>query len=143
MISYVLDASALLRFTDKEAGYERIRDLLKQAAKAKIQLLISAVNWAEIVAALYKRSGGNEAAVLASAGNLAALPIAVVPVDQTMAESAAAFKANLKLPLADSFAAALTLSSAASGAQTTLVTADFDFKSIPAGTMRIEFLPAK
>jgi predicted nucleic acid-binding protein len=145
MISYVLDASALLRFTDKEAGYDRIGDLLKQAAKGKTELLISAINWAEIVTALYKRSGGNQAAVRVSTGNLAALPVTIVPVDQVMAESAAEFKANLKLPFADAFAAALTLlSSADTGKQpTTLVTADFDFKSVSAGILRVEFLPAK
>lgn len=144
MISYVLDASAILRFTDKEAGYDRIHELFNQSAKGKIEVLISAVNWSEVLAALYKRAGGNHAAAKALAGNLAALPLTIAAADQATAEEAASLKSNFKLPLADAFAAALTrVSSANSGKQTTLVTADYDFKAIPAGTMRIEFLPVK
>src|ERR1035437_1999443 len=57
MTTYVLDASAVLRFTDKEAGFDRVRDLFVHAAQGKIALLLSAVNWGEIVGALYKRAG--------------------------------------------------------------------------------------
>jgi PIN domain nuclease of toxin-antitoxin system len=41
-MTYVLDASAILRFTrftDKETGFERVRDLLMQAATRNIELL--------------------------------------------------------------------------------------------------------
>jgi len=140
MTTYVLDASAVLRFTDKEAGFSRVRDLFKQAAKGRAELLISSVNWAEIVAALQKRLGPSAGAM---AANLATLPIAIVPVDQLAAETAAGFKSTFKLPLADAFAAALTSLSSGNGKYATLLTADFDFKSIPAGMIRIEFLPAK
>jgi PIN domain nuclease of toxin-antitoxin system len=148
MTTYVLDASALLRFTDKEAGYERVRALLKQAAKGEVELLISAVNWSEIVGALYKRSGVRQSAmarVSALAANLAALPISIVPVDKGMAEGAAMFKCDFKIPLADAFAGVLTLtrSTGTRKPQATLLTADYDFKSVPAGTIPIEFLPTK
>ena len=35
MTTYVLDASAILRFSDKEAGFDRVRDLFIQAATAR------------------------------------------------------------------------------------------------------------
>lgn len=135
---YVLDASAILRFTDKEPGFERVRDLLYESAKGDAQLLLSAVNWGEIVAVLYKKGGGNTEAILAS---LAALPMTIVPVDATTAADAGKFKWSFNIPYADAFAGALAVSRNSDHA--TLVTADYDFKNVPKGTMKIEFLPAK
>jgi predicted nucleic acid-binding protein len=48
------------------------------------------------------------------------------------------FKCDYKVPYADAYAGSLALRENA-----TLVTADFDFKNVPAGSMKIEFLPAK
>jgi len=141
MMTCVLDASALLRYTDKEPGYKRVAELLKQAAKGDVELLLSAVNWGEIVVALYRRLGMARARTIA--GHLSALPLTVVPVDASHAEAAAIFKCDFKVPYADAFAGALTLARSVPQQQTTLVSADFDFKSVPAGTIRIEFLPSK
>ena len=140
MTTYVLDASAILRFTDKEAGFDRVRDLLIKAAKGDVDLLLSAVNWGEIVGALYKRVGGLSVKTNISslAANLAALPITVVAADKDLAEGAAIFKYDFKVPFVDAFAGSLALHENA-----TLVTADYDFKSVPSGTIKIEFLPAK
>jgi predicted nucleic acid-binding protein len=138
----VLDASAVLRFTDQEAGFDRIRNLLIEAAHGKVELLLSAVNWGEIVGALYRRAGGLSASALTNIGglvaNLAALPMTVVAADKDLAEGAAIFKYNFKVPFVDAFAGSLALHRNA-----TLVTADYDFKSVPSGTIKIEFLPAK
>ena len=147
MSAYVLDASALLRFTDKEPGYNRVRDLLNQAAKGQAELFISAVNWSEIVTTLFKRESAvrpvTQPTTLGS--NLAALPISIMPVYQHDAEAAAAFKYNFNVPLADAFAGSLTqsMSTASLKRPATLVTADYDFKSVPSGTIKIEFLPIK
>jgi len=141
MTTCVLDASAVLRYTDKEPGYKRVRELFKQAARGEAELLLSAVNWGEIVGALYKRVGMTRARTIA--GSLAALPITIVPVDTGHAEAAAIFKCDFKVPYADAFAAALTLARSAPQQRATLVTADFDFKAVPAGTIKIEFLPPK
>jgi PIN domain nuclease of toxin-antitoxin system len=138
MTTYVLDASAILRFSDKEAGFDRVRDLFIEAAQGKAELLLSAVNWGEIVGALYKRAGGLSALTNNLAANLAALPLTVVPADKDLAASAAIFKYDFKVPFVDAFAGSLALHENA-----TLVTADYDFKSDPSGTIKIEFLPAK
>src|ERR1022692_1437945 len=96
--TYVLDASAILRFTDKEAGFERVRDLLIKATREEVELLLSAVNWGEIVGALYKRAGGVSVLVNNLAANLAALPLTVVATDKNLAEGAASFKYDFKVP---------------------------------------------
>ena len=141
MTTWVLDASAILRYTDKEPGYKRVRELFRQAAQGEAELLLSAVNWGEIVGALYKRVGMMRARTIA--GNLAALPMTIVPADTGHAEAAAIFKCDFKVPYADAFAGALTLARSTPKQQATLVTADYDFKSIPVGTIKIEFLPPK
>jgi len=138
MTTYVLDASAILRFSDKEAGFDRVRDLLIQAAQGKVELLLSAVNWGEIVGALYKRAGGLSAPTNSLAANLAALPLTIVAADKELAEGAAIFKYDFKIPFVDAFAGSLALHENA-----TLVTADYDFKSVPSRTIKIEFLLAK
>jgi PIN domain nuclease of toxin-antitoxin system len=138
MTTYVLDASAILRFSDKEAGFDRVRDLFIEATQGKAELLLSAVNWGEIVGALYKRAGGLSALTNNLAANLAALPLTVAPADKDLAASAAIFKYDFKVPFVDAFAGSLALHENA-----TLVTADYDFKSVPSGTIKIEFLPAK
>ena len=55
----------------------------------------------------------------------------------------AIFKCNFKVPYADAFAGALTLAHTSPPRRATLVTADYDFKAVPAGTIKIEFLPPK
>jgi PIN domain nuclease of toxin-antitoxin system len=137
MTTYVLDASAILRFSDKEAGFDRVRDLFIQAAQGNVDLLLSAVNWGEIVGALYKRAG-TLSNIGGLAANLAALPLTIVAADKYLAEGAATFKYDFKVPFVDAFAGSLALHENA-----TLVTADYDFKNVPSGTIKVEFLPAK
>lgn len=142
-MTYVLDASALLRFTDREAGFEHVRNLFYEAAKGNLQILLSAVNWGEIVTVLYRKDSRNAESLLA---DLSALPITIVPVDAAAAVAAGKFKWSYKVPYADAFAGALTLNYSTAGRkaeQATLVTADYDFKNVPKGTIRIEYLPAK
>jgi len=134
-MTYVLDASAILRFTDKEPGFERVRALLHSAAKGEVNLLMSAVNWGEIVAVLYRRHG--LAGAKAIAGNLNSLPITIVSVDGLAAERAGIFRQDFNVPYADAFAGALAMSERA-----VLVTSDFDFKAAT-GNIKVEFLTAK
>jgi uncharacterized protein len=140
MTTYVLDASSILRFTDKETGFERVRELFLQAAQGKVDLLLSAVNWGEIVGALCKRGGELSARmnVYGLAANLSALPLTIIAADKLLAERAAIFKYDFKVPFADAFAGSLALQENA-----TLVTANYDFKTVLPGTIKIEFLPVK
>lgn len=138
MRTYILDASAVLRFTDREAGFERVRDLYRAAAVGEVRLLMSAVNWGEVVHAVTKRTGGQARGIL---DDLAALPMTIVPVDAGMAAEAGLFKWRYGLPYADAFAGALTLRAQTPGEVTTLVTADNDFREIP--VVNVEFLAGK
>jgi PIN domain nuclease of toxin-antitoxin system len=135
MTEYVLDASALLRFLDREPGFDRIAGLLKQAMRGGIRLLVSAVNWGEVVSVLCRAHGLS--AAKATASKLRALPLEIVAADAERAEEAGIFKEDFKVPYADAFAGSLAMREKA-----TLVTADFDFKSATR-SVAIEFLPDK
>lgn len=123
MRTTVLDASALLTMFFGEEGMEEMRTLFHKASTADKPLLISAINWAEVLNRVTRREG---AAGLGAAKELAASgAVEVVSVDASMAETAAAYKAADRLGLADAFAAALAKSRKAD-----LVTADREFKSV-------------
>ena len=135
-MTFVLDASAVFRYSDNETGAARVEELLNLALLGKVHLLLSAVNWGEIAGILFKRHGRADARRIA--GNLTALPIAIVPVDKADAEGAGIFKQEHGVPYADAHAGFLAQRESA-----TLVTADFDFKKIPSGVISVEFLAGK
>ena len=139
---YVLDASAILRFTDRESGHERVRDLFYEATRGNTQLFLSAVNWGEIVAVLHRKDSHTAETIC---GNLAALPIRIVPIDAAAAADAGKFKWSFNMPYADAFAGSLAmkLSPQDQKEQAILITADYDFKNVPKGKISIEFLPSK
>jgi predicted nucleic acid-binding protein len=135
MNEYVLDASALLRYLDREPGFERIAALLKQATRGGIRLLVSAVIWGEVVSVLCRAHGLS--AARATASKLRALPLTIVAADSARAEEAGIFKQDFNVPYADAFAGSLAVREKA-----TLVTADLDFKTATR-SVKIEFLPDK
>ena len=123
MKTTVLDASALLAMFFGQPGMEQVRDLFHKAAEADKPMLISAVNWAEV---LYRteRKQGKEGLETARRFEKT-MPLDVSPLDRELAESAAHLKNEHNLGLADAFAAALAKSKKAE-----LVTADTEFKAL-------------
>lgn len=128
----VLDASALLAMFFGEPGVDMMRDLFNRAAEADRPLLVSAVNWAEVLYKLARRHGQEGLEVARRFDRT--MPLHVVPVDLEIAELAADFKANRKLALADAFAAAL-----AKHRKAELVTGDLEFKHVE-GEIRVAWL---
>jgi predicted nucleic acid-binding protein len=119
----VLDASALLAMFFGQPGMEQVRDLFHKAADADKPMLISAVNWAEVLYRM-ERKHGKEGWETARRFEHT-MPLDVAPLDRDLAESAAHLKNEHDLGLADAFAAALAKSKKAE-----LVTADTDFKPL-------------
>jgi len=119
----VLDASALLALLFDEPGAEKIENLFNQAAEADKPMLITAVNWAEV---LYKMHHKHGVQGFESARHFElTMPLDTVPVDRELAEAAALLKNAHGLGLADAFAAAL-----AKNKKAELVTADTEFKPL-------------
>ncbi len=121
--THVLDASAVMAYLEKEAGYEQMLDLLEKAGEGRVSLLMTTVNWGEVLYATENAYGAGQREAVELA--LASHPIEVVEVGQELAVQAARLKASRKLPYADSFAAAL-----AAARKAVLVTCDKDFERV-------------
>jgi predicted nucleic acid-binding protein len=133
---YVLDASAILRYLDGEAGSERVKEILREYLRDGCGVVISAVHWGEVAGIIWKRYG--DTGMQAGLSRLSAFGFEIVPVTAERAVNTAMIKNLRKIPYADAFGVDL----ASGSSEHVLVTADFDVK--PAEhDVRIEFLPLK
>lgn len=136
MVVYALDASAILRYLDGEAGGDRVSRILKELMRGDCHAVISAVQWGEIAGRVVKSHGQQKCHAVLS--QLSAMGMEVVPVSAERAVKSAFIKAQKKIPYADAFGVEL----AASIPDSVLITADFDVKPA-AHEIKIEFLPKK
>ncbi len=123
MPNAVLDSFAILAFLFREKGFEKVGQRLEAAAELDQDLLISAVNWAEIRYIIERKMGPGQWHAICP--KVLGLPIEIVPVDQALAEMAGEIKALKKMSLADCFAAAL-----AKKMNGEIYTGDPDFRSL-------------
>ena len=122
MKAYILDANAVIRYLSNGIGEEKVASLVRRAAKGEVRLLISVINWGEVLYTLARLAGLSQATKdLKSLSSLVESAI----VDEALTESAATIRLHYKLGYADCFAAALTMRMNA-----TLVTADPDFAKL-------------
>jgi PIN domain nuclease of toxin-antitoxin system len=136
MVTYVLDASAVLRYLDGEAGSDRVSEIIKGHLAGGCEAVISSLHWGEIAGHTCKKRGRETMDLVLS--RLAAFGISVVSVDADRAVRAALISFKTSIPYVDAFGVELT----ANSRERVFVTADFDFK--PASrVIKIEFLPAK
>jgi predicted nucleic acid-binding protein len=136
MVTYVLDASALLRYLDDEAGSGRVAEIIESHLAGTCSAIISAVHWGEIAGVTCKFHGRSTMDMVLA--RLEAFGFEIVPVNPERAVRASLIKLNRKIPYVDAFGVELATDSA----DHVLVTADFDLK--PASKdVKIELLPIK
>src|SRR5271170_4313357 len=123
MKTYVLDASALFAFLQRKGDALKVNELVKEAIRARSQVLMSAVNYGEVYGTILREDGPEQARVALDV--IAPLPIEVLEVTPNRARQAADLKVKYKLYFADSFAASLALEHKA-----TLVTSHTDFRRL-------------
>jgi predicted nucleic acid-binding protein len=105
---YVLDANALIGFfEDRAVAAAKIERLLAEALRQDLPLLMSAVNWGEVLYTAWRRHGEAQARQVDS--RLHEMPVAVIGVDRDRATRAAALKQKHNLGYADAFAAELAI----------------------------------
>lgn len=121
--TYILDANAVLDFVESGRGAATVERLFNEALRQQSLVLISVVNWAEVLYLLWNRRGEEKARQ--TLANLSHLPFQIVAVDLLQALKAAEIKALHKISLVDSLAAALAESNGA-----VLVTGDSDFERL-------------
>jgi PIN domain nuclease of toxin-antitoxin system len=105
MVTYVLDASAILRFLDGEAGVDRVKAILRSALVDECKVVVSAVNWGEVIGKLYQRHSPEIAANRSS--RLLRKRLEVIPATAERAVRSAILKVTHKIPDADAFAVEL------------------------------------
>lgn len=119
----VLDACALMAYLEKEPGFEKVKELLTKAGESDKNLLMTTVNFGEIQYILRRDYGAQEADPIIRL--IETFPIEFVDVDLKIAQQAAIYKSDKKLPFVDCFAAAL-----AKLRKAELVTSDKEFKLV-------------
>lgn len=135
MVTYVLDSSAILRYTDNEAGADRVEEILEEYLAGTAQVAASALHWGEVAGRIRKLRGRTIMEQVLR--RLAEMGIEILPVTGPQAVAAALIRNDYKIPYVDAFGVVL-----ASTLNHTFVTADFDLKPA-AKSIRIEFLPVK
>lgn len=133
---YILDSSAVLRYLDREAGYDRVHVILDGHAQGLCWAVMTALHWGELAHKLVRRHGeSTQESIMAK---LMALRIEVIPASADRAIGSARIQARLKIPYVDCFGVELAYDSP----YHIFVTADFDLKPA-ASEVQIEFLPIK
>ncbi len=132
MKSTVFNSYAVLALFFEEDGADKVEEILHEAALADKQVLLPAVNWAEVLYRVKQVRGDKGVAEAKRFEDT--MPLEVVPVDRALAELAAEYKAAHKMSLADAFAAALTKHRKAE-----LITGDPEFKAVE-GEIKIGWL---
>ena len=135
MVTYALDASALLRFIDKEAGAEQVRVILQGLVSGKHRVLVCALYWGEVAGNLYRKKGLEVQQQVMD--RFSYLGLEFVPATPDRAIRAAILKAELRIPYVDAFGVELAQSTPC-----IFVTADYDLKAA-ANRAEILFLPKK
>jgi predicted nucleic acid-binding protein len=119
-----LDANALFGFFEgRRKVAEKVRQLIDEARRQDVPLLMSAITWGEVFYIEWRWHGDHMAWQIESM--LHELPIAVIGVERDRASRAGALKQKHGLGYADAFAAELAIERGA-----WLVTADPEFSKV-------------
>ncbi len=123
MASPVLDSYSLLAYLRDEDGAESVQALLEKASRKDAPVLMTEVNYAEVKYIVLRKDGKDAWREVEK--SLGSLPIEFLPTTLALANTAANFKGNYRICLADAFAAALAKEKKAE-----LVTGDSEFKAM-------------
>ncbi|MEW6417066.1 MAG: type II toxin-antitoxin system VapC family toxin [Nitrospirota bacterium] len=120
---FIFDSYALLKFFQKEKGYEKVVHLLKDIKKAGSTKYINAINLGEIIYSTKREFGDQKK--LEVLANIERLNFTILPVPNSLIFRAAEYKAQYSISYTDCF----VLSSAVEH-MATIVTGDPEFKKV-------------
>ena len=121
--SFIFDSHALLKFFQKEKGYEKVIQLLEEIRKTGATKYINAVNLGEIIYSTKKEFGDQKK--LEILANIERLNFTILPISNNLIFQAAEYKAQYSISYADCFALASAVEHKA-----ILVTGDPEFKKV-------------
>ena len=120
---FFFDSHALLKFFQKEKGYEKVVRLLEETRKTGATKYINAINLGEIIYSTKKEFGDQKK--LEVLANIERLNFTILPIPNNLIFQAAEYKAQYAISYADCF----VLGSAVEH-KATLVTGDPEFKKV-------------
>ena len=104
---FIFDSHALLKFFQREKGYEKVIHLLEEIKKAGAKKYLDAINLGEIIYST-KREFGDQKKIEVLA-NIERLSFTVLPVPDNLIFQAAEYKAQYGISYADCFVLASAL----------------------------------
>ena len=120
---FIFDSHALLKFFQKEKGYEKVVHLLEEIRKTGATKYINAINLGEIIYSTKKEFGDQKK--LEVLANIERLNFTILPIPNNLIFQAAEYKAQYTLSYADCFSLASAVEYKA-----ILVTGDPEFKKV-------------
>ena len=120
---FFFDSHALLKFFQKETGYEKVGQLLEEIRKTGAVKYINAINLGEIIYTTKKVFGDQKK--LEVLANIERLNFTILATPNNLIFRAAEYKAHYSISYADSFALASAMELNA-----VLVTGDSEFKKV-------------
>ena len=119
----VFDAHAILRWTQKEPGYQKVKSLMVACREGSVSGYVNRINLGEVHYKTIRVLGPEGAKDFME--NFVRLPITIVLPDEALIWKAAELKAQYPISYADCFAAATALIHNAS-----VLTGDPEFKKL-------------
>jgi ribonuclease VapC len=120
---FVFDSHALLKFFQKEKGYEKVVRLLEEIRKTGAAKFLNVINLGEIIYST-KRDFGDQKKLEVLA-NIERLGFTILEISKELVFQAAEYKAQYGISYADCFALASAIEHKA-----TIVTGDPEFKKV-------------
>jgi ribonuclease VapC len=120
---FFFDSHALLKFFQKEQGYEKVVQLLEEIRKTGAVKYINAINLGEIIYTAKKAFGDQKK--LEVLANIERLSFTILSIPNNLIFQAAEYKAQYSISYAGSFALASAVEHKA-----VLVTGDPEFKKV-------------
>jgi ribonuclease VapC len=121
MVPFIFDSYALLKFFQKEKGYEKVVQLFKEIKKTEAIKYINALNLGEIIYSTKREFGDQKK--LEVLANIERLNFTILPVPNSLIFQAAEYKAQYSISYADCFVLASAIDHGA-----VVVTGDPEFK---------------
>ena len=121
--SYIFDSYALLKFFQKEKGYEKVVHLLEEIKNAGATKYINAINLGEIIYSTKREFGDQKK--LEVLANIERLNFTILTVSNNLIFQAAEYKAQYSISYADCFILASAIEHKA-----IIVTGDPEFKKV-------------
>lgn len=120
---FIFDSHALLKFFQKEKGYEKVINLLQEIRRSKAVPYVNAINLGEIIYSTKREYGDQKK--LEVLANIERLNFKIIPVTNELIFQAAEYKAEYSISYADCFVLASAVEHNAA-----IVTGDPEFKKV-------------